>query len=70
MRNVPRAIRTETHPLTFQWILNLLLLQRKILLSTTSFETLFALKLVSPLKQLIAFGKTLRETSRSKSRVE
>jgi hypothetical protein len=36
----------------------------------TSFETLFALKLDSLLKPLIAFGKMLRETSRSESRVE
>jgi hypothetical protein len=70
MTNAPRAIRTENHPRTLQRILNLLLLQRKSLLSMTSFETLFAHKLVSPLKQLIAFGKMLRETSRSESRVE
>ncbi len=70
MTNAPRAIRTENHPRTLQRILNLLLLQRKSLLSMTSFETLFAHKLVSLLKQLIAFGKMLRETSRSESRVE
>ncbi len=44
---MPRAIPVESQPLTLQRILNLLLLQRKSLLSMTSFETLFALKLDS-----------------------
>jgi putative copper export protein len=62
--------RTESHPPTSQRILNLILLQRRSLLLTTNFEMLFALKLASLLKPLIAFGKMLREKSRSKSRVE
>jgi hypothetical protein len=38
--------------------------------SMTIFTMHFALKLVYLLKQLIESGRTLRETSRSKSRVE
>ena len=67
---VPRVIPTESQSTKPQRILNPILLQRKSLLSMTSFETLFALKLDSPLKPSIAFGKMLRETSRSESRVE
>jgi hypothetical protein len=50
--------------------LNLQMIQIKSLLSMTSFAVPFVLRLAFLLKQLIGSGKMLRETSRSKSRVE
>jgi hypothetical protein len=50
--------------------LNLWKLLLRSLPLMTNFAMHFALRLVYPLKQLIKSGKTLREMSRSKSRVE